>query len=453
MIYDDAMTINAINQADSTFPNEDLETRTTGNSIEAKKSQKEKYQAVNLYGWMKKVFRPTALVALVAAVVLAGCGHGVLSRVIKKVSTSTTSGSTAAVPSLQFPKGGWPGSPVTAMRVIVPSEAARGSFGPDGRIAYSKLDHVVNGTRYGDIYVASATGSGARCITCNNPRVPHLSNDVPVWDPNGQYIVYEGQNPSLGSAPSRLTQGGAGFNNDLWAITPGGHHAYRLTNTMRGEAVLHPQFSLNGTQLAWAAYDHVPGGLLERRGQWNIHVASFAITAHGPALENVHVYRPGQATTTTFYETHGFTSTGMLVFSSNMDSPYESSCRGCALGIWKWRPGSSSPPVLLTPNTSAWNEHAAINPRTGNIAWITSQGEPFIPSNDWGATLRTDWWIMGPNGGGKQRLTFFNSPGSRQRVICAEGSWNPSGNELLAAVEVFNGTASNSELVELSIGT
>ncbi len=320
-------------------------------------------------------------------------------------------------------------------------------------IAYSMLDHVVNGTRYADIYVMNGNGTGQRCITCDNPLVPHLSNDVPVWDPNGRLIVFEGQNPSLGPISPHLSQGGAGFNNDLWAITPNGRHAWKLTSTRRGEAVLHPQFSPNGKELVWAAYDHLSGlrGLLHR-GQWDIHTAVFSVNSAGmPTLADQHVYRPGPATPAAFYETHVVTGGGTIVFSSNMDSPYQYSCRGCALGIWEWNPQSSAPATLLTPDTSTWNEHAALSPSGRHIAWISSRGEQFTPSSQWGKTLRTDWWLMSPNGSHAVRATYFNTPDTPNlRVICAEGSWNPTGTAIVATVDVIQGSAANTEIIVIS---
>lgn len=396
--------------------------------------------------------RNTWVVILGITVVLGGCANH--SHEVNPATGSSLPPATATSISsvLSVPPGGWPGSPVVSVHTLVANHGGRASWSPTGLIAYSLLDHIVNGTRYADIYVMNGNGTDRHCITCNNPAVPHLSNDVPAWDPNGQLIVFEGQNPSLGPISPHLSQGGAGFNNDLWAITPNGTRAWRLTSTLRGEAVLHPQFSPSGNELAWAAYDHPQGlrGLLHH-GEWDIHVATFSISASGrPFLTNQRVYRPGQATSSTFYETHVVTGNGAIIFSSNMGSPYQSSCRGCALGIWEWTPGSPKPPVLLTPNTSAWNEHAALSPSGRHIAWISSQGESFVPSSQWGRTLRTDWWLMNPNGSRKIRATYFNTPKNPGiRVICAEGAWNPYGTALLATVDVIQGTSSTTELLEL----
>ncbi|MHB8264103.1 MAG: TolB family protein [Acidimicrobiales bacterium] len=395
--------------------------------------------------------RKSCVVFLGVAVALGGCaGHSRENNSTTGSSPSSADNPIASV--LSVPPGGWPGSPVVSVHALVANYGGRASWSPTGPIAYSVRDRVVNGTRYADIYVMNGNGTDRHCITCNNPAVPHLSNDVPVWDPNGRLIVFEGQNPSLGPISPHLSQGGAGFNNDLWAITPNGAHAWRLTDTLRGEAVLHPQFSPNGKELVWAAYDH-PQGLrrLLHRGEWDIHVATFSVdTAGQPSLTSQHVYRPGQASSTTFYETHVVTDNGAIIFSSNMGSPYQPSCHTCALGIWEWTPGSPVPPVLLTPNTSAWNEHAALSPSGRHIAWITSQGERFVPSGQWGRTLRTDWWLMNPNGSHKIRATYFNTPKNPGiRVICAEGSWDPSGTALLATVDVIQGTSSTTEILEL----
>ncbi|MHB8317724.1 MAG: TolB family protein [Acidimicrobiales bacterium] len=398
--------------------------------------------------------RRAPLVAVLAIVVLAGCAHR-----LRETNTST-SGQTPSISSageqLSMPAGGWPGSPVSGVRTLVSKYAGRVSWSPEGQIAYGLFDHMIGGTRYADIYVMNADGTGAHCLTCNNPHVPHLSNDVPVWDPSGRFIVFEGQNPGLGPISPHLSQGGAGFNNNLWAITPDGSHAWQLTNVLRGEAVLHPQFSPDGHELVWAAYDRLQGiRRLFHRGQWDVHTARFALNATGqPYLTDEHVYRPGNALVTTFYETHVVSNSGTIIFSSNMDSKFQSSCNGCALGIWRWNPNRSSPPVLLTPDTSAWNEHAALSPSGRHIAWITSQGERFVPNRHWGATLQTDWWLMRPNGTHALRATYFNSsnnPGLR--VICAESSWNATGTALVGTVDLIHAGAATSEIVVITFRT
>lgn len=84
---------------------------------------------------------------------------------------------------------------------------------------------------------------------------------------------------------------------------------------------------------------------------------------------------------------------------------------------------------------------------------MSSEGQPFTPSADWGATLRTDWWLMGTARGHKIRLTYFNSPSTPgTRVICAEGSWNRARTALVATVDVIRGDVSTTQLIVLDIG-
>lgn len=395
----------------------------------------------------RKLHRAFPAIALVAlAVISTGCGgrlHALLAR--RRGATSPK----LVTSVLSVPRGGWQGSPVGSVRVLVPANGGRVSWGPQGLIALSIFDHVVNGTRFPNIYVMSPDGARKRCLTCGNPVVPHVSDDVPVWDPTGQFIVFEGLDPGLGPLPARLAQGGAGFDNNLWAITPNGRRAYQLTHVTRGEAVLHPQFSQNGSRLTWAGYDHLGGA---GRGEWDIHLANFVVSPAGvPSLTGESIARPGPATPATFYETHVLTASGVVIFSSNLASPYESSCRGCALGIWSWNPSSSSGPRLLTPDTSVWNEHAALAPG-GHIAWVSSQGESFTPSSSWALTLRTDWWMMRADGSAKRRITYFNTSAlGSTRVICADSSWNQAGTELVGTVDVISRTGSTTAVVLLDM--
>ncbi len=374
-----------------------------------------------------------------------------------KNGSSPTSLNQATLNSiLSVPSKGWPNSPVQSVETLIPNNGGRASFGPQGTIAYSLLDNNVNGTKYADIWTMNSEGTNQHCITCNNPLVPHLSDDVPLWDPNGKFIVFEGQNPNLGQISPHLSQGGAGFNNDLWAITPNGSEAFKLTSTQRGEAVLHPQFSPNGDELVWAGYDKVKklGGLIHQ-GNWDIHVATFNISQTGqPSLSNELIFRPGSPNHNTFYETHDVLANGTIIFSSNMASQYESQCKSCALGIWEWNPNLNNTPTLLTQNTNAWNEHAAITPSLSHIVWISSQNENFTPSSNWGATLRTDWWIMNQDGSTKTRVTYFNTQTpTNVRVICAEGSWNSSGTSLVASVDVISATTSVTRIVLINFKT
>ncbi len=392
---------------------------------------------------------------LLAALSSTSCGHHLLRRLLSRNNVGQTTPLTLSQTQTTslFPTNGWPGSPVVGVRVLVNKYGGRVSWSPQGPIAYSLDDHIVSGTRYADIYTSSASGSNPRCLTCTSNQIAHLSNDIPLWAPNGNFIIFQSEDPSLGYVPPQLAQGGAGFDNNLWAATPDGKSFYQLTHISRGDAILHPQFSRNGQELAWAGYDRGAGTFTR---QWDIHIARFQIDPSGrPYLSEEKVFRPGISDRSTFYETHGFTPNGELIFSSNMNSPYENSCKACALGIWEWYPASQQNPVLLTPNTSSWNEHASMTPDGKHIAWITSQGEPFTPASNWGLTLRTDWWLMNANGTGKKQITFFNSPSSQTsssnlRVICADSSWNPSGTELVGTVDVIQGDSSVSKIVILT---
>ena len=388
-------------------------------------------------------------VIFVCALVIfsSGCNAGAFSE--RRHNKSAGGSEVASI--LALPPGGWSGSPVSAVRILVPANAGRVSWSPQGEIAFSLFDHMVGGILRPNIYIMTGNGADRRCVTCNNTEVPHVSDDVPVFSPNGKFIVFEGEDPSLGFVPSQLSQGGAGFDNNLWAITPNGKYAWQLTNIKRGEAVLHPQFSPNGTELAWAGYDRTSP---LTRGYWDIHTANFMVNADGvPHLDNERVYRPGSATSSTFYETHVLTSNNRLFFSSNMDSPYETTCPACALGIWSWDVGSNEPPSLLTPNTSSWNEHAALA-SSGHIAWVTSEGEKFIPTRHWQTTLRTDWWLMSSDGQNKQRITYFNTSGHEQdRVICADSSWNAAGTQLVGTVDVITPTGSTTVIIVLGFNS
>ncbi|MCL5746753.1 MAG: hypothetical protein M1277_00510 [Patescibacteria group bacterium] len=382
---------------------------------------------------------------------------------------------------------------VKNIQVLIPSEGGRVAWSNQNIIAYSKYPAPAS-SFHGEIYTMNPDGSNQTCITCGKPQIPHLSNDIPAWSPNGQYIVFQSVDPALfltSSLPEaikeHLTEGGSGVDNNLWAATPNGSAFYQLTNTTQGGAVLHPQFSPDGKKIFWAARvvtntdsvsnNSTPGGrfaklkqfLLRKRGyqsgtrygnakpgssstkgEWMLKVADFVVDNSGPHLENIRSYQP--LGPKVFYESHSWTPDSRTIIFSSSANPTASqapSC-ACALSIWKLNIDTQK----LTPLThthNVWNEHAYMSHDGNKIAWISSRGYNFTPSGNWGKTLQTDFWLMNADGTNKEQLTYFNVPGSSEyngdRTIVADSSWNPQDNALVATLDDFKPGAPVSEVI------
>ena len=64
---------------------------------------------------------------------------------------------------------------------------------------------------------------------------------------------------------------------------------------------------------------------------------------------------------------------------------------------------------------------------------MTSKAQPYKLRAD---DLKTDYWLMNPDGSNKRRLTYFNQPGHphymKEGVAAADGAWSPDGRRYLA---------------------
>ena len=336
---------------------------------------------------------------------------------------------------------------LAAVTSLVSPNGGRPSWWPGNLIIASIFGQAPS--YKGEISTMNPDGSGQACLTCGVSAIPHESNDEPCWHPSGQWVVFESVDPSLiGNIPpaqlDALTNGGAGIDNNLWLMTADGQQFWQLTQVAQNEGVLHPRFSNDGTQLFWAAYTHTGQKQLE----WMLNVAEFTIGSGVPSLTNVRSYQP--LGPSYFYESHDWLpgDTG-LVFSASPPGPFDLDIYTMDL--------SSLNPVNLTNSPGVWDEHAFVSPDGSTIAWISSQGYPFTPTANYGATLMTDLWLMDLDGSKKRQLTYFNTPGHTEydgsRVILAKHNWSPDGSAIVTSLLRFpaNGSpASQVTLLDLS---
>ena len=283
-------------------------------------------------------------------------------------------------------------------------------------IAFDRLD----GDRF-NIYTMRPDGSDVKCLTCDRRRgSPAKSVGNPAWHPSGDYIVFQAQNDykGLGKITDYFANPGAGVNNDVWVMDRDGRRFWRLTNTPpRTGGVLHPQFSRDGRRLFWAERVDAKG----LSGTWSLRLADF-VPGDNVRIENEKTFQPGAAAR--IYESHGFSPDDELLFSGNPGPGFGN--------IYLFNPRTNALKDL-TPTPEDWDEHAHFSPDGRKIVWMTSRG---IPGKVRAERLRTDYWIMDPDGSNKRRLTYFNEPGhpesEKDGLTAADFAWSPDGSRIAA---------------------
>jgi Tol biopolymer transport system component len=297
-----------------------------------------------------------------------------------------------------------------------------------GRIDWSPAANLIVFDRldadgYFDVYTMAPTGTEPSCLTCDRPGLPTRSMGNPAWHPSGKYIAFQGQNEfrGFGTITDYFANPGAGVNNDVWVMTADGSRFWRLTTVpVQQGGVLHPQFSRDGRQLLWSERLSSTGG---KWGTWALRLADFTIDGAGtPRIQNVRTLQPGAQRQ--MYESHGFSPDGrQLLFSGNLEPGQLET--GSDIYLYDVASGRLQ---NLTQTATEWDEHAHFSPDGRSIVWMTAKGQPTSGS------LRTDYWIMNPDGSNKRRLTYFNDAKSAQfitgGVIAADSAWSPDGRSL-----------------------
>jgi Tol biopolymer transport system component len=335
-------------------------------------------------------------------------------------------------------------------RVLVSPDGGRVDWGTNNLVLYSRIENLEGGGDLSsEIYVNNPDGSNEVCLTCDNQQIPHLSNDQPAWLPNGNYFLFQSADPTLptnGVSPAvakRLVQGGFGYNNNLWLMSADGSTAYQLTHLSAAEATLHPHFSPDGTKVFWSASEPRRTG-----GQgWELRLADFHLDG-GPALQNVQTLTPLGTSGTQVYESHDVSAdNSTLLYSYSPGQPLD-------LDIYVTNLTTNTT-TNLTNSPGVWDEHAHFSPDGKHIAWVSSRGLPFTPTQNWEQSLRTEVWVMDADGSNQRQVTFFNTPGqpgaTGDRVIMADLAWSPDGNSLIATRSNIGQSGVNREVVILDL--
>jgi uncharacterized protein (TIGR03437 family) len=317
-----------------------------------------------------------------------------------------------------------------------------------GRVAWSSkniiaYDHQeTSGPQQGyfNVYIIDPNGGGSTCLTCtDSPGASALSSLLnmgnPKWSPNGNFLVFQGQNgPSLGSV-SRDFPGfpGEGANCDIWATDTKGHF-WRLTNQggvngVGNGGVIYPAFSWDGTKLAWGQR-LIPGDPPANPGVWELAVAPFSQTGSVPSLGTPSYYQPYQSGGEPgYYEPHSFSIDNTTVFfMGDKETPGTNTF---ARNIYSFNLGTHTL-ANLTNSLVNWNEYPlALPPASGTNKLVYML---YPKSGSGNPNCVSDLWLMNYDGSDNERLTFYNDPYSPdyapQGVCLDTHEWNADATQL-----------------------
>ena len=315
---------------------------------------------------------------------------------------------------------------------------------------------------YFDVMVFKSDGSQEKCLTCDKTEIPQKHIGGPAWHPSGDYIAMTVEQEEMAKYPSLEKNAipGSGVNCDLYIMDAEGTKFWKIYEipfkTLNASAVIHPQFSHDGTKILWAerlgASDKPELGW----GEWALKLADFAIVDSSPKLSNIRTLQLGDQPKQ-FYESHAFSPDDIkIMFSGNL----ETGQKATGLDIYEYEIASG---VLnnLTNSTEDddWDEHSHWSPDGTMMAWMSSTGLKIdYPGQDvWRGYLKTELWMANADGSNKTQLTHFNTPGydeymNGKRVIVSDSAWGPDGKHLVMAVAYFGGigiTGGDLVLVEL----
>ncbi len=303
-----------------------------------------------------------------------------------------------------------------------------------------------------DLYVMKPDTSLERCLTCRllEFRKTHAYN--PSWHPSGKLLAFQAQRLArkLKLDASEMATPDRGLHSQLWTISMDGEVFLQLTSNDSNRALLDPNFSHEGTLLAWSERARSRIG---RWGEWQIRVAKFNLRAQVPRLKKVKTYRPGERRR--FVVAHGFSPDDKrLLVSGNLarDQPEA----GMDIYLLDLESRETSP---LTQTFSEWDQQAQISPNGVHVAWSSNRNlprtrAPAPPGIPFSARpQRRELWIQNLDGSGQERLTFFNHPSSfmaEAGATVADFAWGPEGNSIvLQVVTDFVGQKEALYLLEL----
>jgi len=328
------------------------------------------------------------------------------------------------------------------VRQITPilSSGARPKFTPNGQnIMFDRR----NEDGHYALYFATTAGQIWASLTEGRaPFTRHSGNGI--VSPVSSLAVFVAAEPShyldqyssVGQVP--IGEPGVGLFNNLW-LTDGVNY-WKLTNMpvkqtledgIPAMATVNPRFTPNGQSLVWT--ERYDGGGNLNWGLWRLKAADLVLTGPGsPRIDNEHViYTPVEGTYVTAMD---FLSDNELLVSGNLDGQHE-------FGMDLYRLNLTTGDLTnLTNSPLDWEEGSCVAP-SGKIVYMTNRDSQY-PLNfaaDWvGQLVERDYYIMDGDGSNKERLTYFNVPGTAEytgwRAVTIICDVSPDGKTIAATV-------------------
>jgi Tol biopolymer transport system component len=301
---------------------------------------------------------------------------------------------------------------------------------PDGKLlVYDQPDST--GVYYLD--KSTATGGGQTCLSCQ--AAPNRNVRNPVWSPDGQWIVAQREADQSWLALGGLNgQGWAtelednGVWTDLYALSPDGSRWYKLTNvnTNATDGMMMPYFSADGKHLVWSKITENAGTDSNPWGTYRLMMGDFVLTNGVPSLQNVRDITPNIGGH--FFESHGFSPDGSKVlFASDSHAVFQWNMNIFSLDL------ASGQATNLTKGVG-WYEHGRYTPDGLKIVYMSSDGATSM--------YQTEFWMMNPDGSGKQQVTHFNTSGYPEynpyQSMPIRMSWSPDGTQMAVTLQMAN---------------
>jgi hypothetical protein len=299
------------------------------------------------------------------------------------------------------------------------------------------------------VYTMRPDGKDVKCVTCGL----HLEGKFvgqPSWHPDGEHLVIQVE--SEHSYHAMLNHLFWGIDNDLWLVTRDGKRGERIWKTEPFHAASHPHWSADGRLLVFAervptgvkAPGHRPGNpAAEGENQWDgwrIRLAEADVAKTGEAvLSNVRTLFVGVGG---FFETHGFSHDGWIVFSHTHGArPYVDAVYAAPLDATRMVP------LVRSPGT--WNEHGASSPSGHVLAYVSSRADPtwMFPGSR-ADTLRTELFVEGSDGKLEQ-ITRMNGGDPSRRYLVADFDWDREGRRIVVLVTPVDARTGRFEPSEL----
>ena len=322
-----------------------------------------------------------------------------------------------------------PGKVCPQIVSLVEQNGGRADWGANNLIVYDSPDD----SNHFQTWVMHPDGTGAKCLSNQNQQLTAIDNGNPAWHSSGNYIALQASDmaapPLATAAPARfkrVSSPGAGFDNDVWLMSPNGTLASQLTHLEMRQGVLQPCFAHQSNLLLWSEMETV------NPQKWVMRLAKFAVGENGPELSDIQSLDPlGNA----FYGTHCFSPDDRSILFSTAKEPGDYR----HVDIVRLDLATGHTTMLTDPASEQLNECAAYSPDGLRIVWVSTSGidQDLSKTNP---NIKTEFWMMNADGSNKHRLTYFNEPGAPEyrptNNTPASVSWSPDGKSIVGLVQL-----------------